>query len=159
MEIRNPDLEVQRRAMSKLNFLVGKWTGEARMLRPGGQSVDLQQTEDAQYKLNDLVLIIEGLGRRASDGQPVLQALGLISYDDATSKYHFRAFNDGRFLHTEATLLETGQGLTWEFALGEIATSSILRINENGEWTEHHQIRIGGGAAKPLMDVTVRRTK
>jgi len=48
--------------MEKLAFLVGKWTGEARLLR-AGEWVDLLQSEDAQYKLDGLILIIEGVGR------------------------------------------------------------------------------------------------
>ena len=154
---RTPDLNTQRNAMKKLEFLIGRWEGEARMMR-GGESVELQQTEEAQFKLDGLVLLIEGVGRRKSDGQAVLQALGVVSYDDADGTYRFRAFNDGRFLETEAKLRQEGQGITWGFALGEITTSSELRINEKGEWTEHHELWLGGGAARPLMDVAVRRT-
>ena len=43
-----------------------------------------------------------------------------------------RAFNDGRWLETEVRLAEDGQGMTWGFALGEVRTSSVLRINEAG---------------------------
>jgi len=39
-----------------------------------------------------------------------------------------RAFNDGRFLETELKLLEKGKGLAWGFALGQIRTSSVMRI-------------------------------
>jgi len=154
---RTPDLNAQRNAMKKLEFLIGKWQGEARMVR-GDESVELIQTEEAQYKLDGLVLMIEGVGRRISDGQAVLQALGIVCFDDAEGIYRFRAFNDGRFLETEMKLLEGDKGMTWGFALGEIATSSVLRINERGEWTEHHELRIAGGSARPLMDVTVRRS-
>jgi hypothetical protein len=71
---RNPDLEAQRLAMSKIAFLVGKWNGEARLLRGPGEWVDLVLTEEAQYKLDVLILTIEGIGRTKS-GVSVLQAL------------------------------------------------------------------------------------
>lgn len=145
--------------MKKLDFLVGKWAGEARAVRGPGEPVELLQTEEAQYKLDGLILMIEGVGRRKSDGQLALQALGLISFDDGNGTYHFRAFNDGRFLETEVKLLEEGKGMTWGFALGEIKARSILRINEKGEWTEHHEITIGAQPARTLMDVTVRPQK
>src|SRR5215471_4002566 len=132
--LRMPDLEAQRAALRKLDVLVGEWAGEARMLRGPGQTVELIQTESAQYKLDGLLLMIEGVGRTQS-GQPVVRALGLVSYDDEHNAYHMRAFNDGRFLETEVKLLPEGQGLTWGFALGEIKTSSVMRINEKGEWT------------------------
>jgi uncharacterized protein (TIGR02246 family) len=156
---RTPDLEAQRTAMKRLGFLVGNWAGEALMQSGPGEPVELSQTEQAQYKLNGLLLMIEGVGRTKSGGQPALQALGLISYDDESKAYRMRAFNDGRFLETEMKLLDGIQGLTWAFALGEIKTNSILRINEKGEWTEFHEITIGAQPPKKLMEVVVRPQK
>src|SRR5712692_10344383 len=63
-----PNLEAQRAAMKKLAFLVGKWSGEASVLRGPREFVDLWQTEEAQFKLDGLLLIIEGAGRLKSDG-------------------------------------------------------------------------------------------
>ena len=151
-----PDLEAQRTAMGKLTFLAGKWEGEARVVRGPGEALELNQTEEAHYKLDGLLMLIEGVGRTKSSGHRALQALGLISYDDAMRTYHIRAFNDGRFLESEVKLLEEGNGLSWGFAIGEIKTSSVLRINE-GEWTEVHEITIGSQAPKRLMEVRVRR--
>jgi hypothetical protein len=101
--------------------------------------------------------VIEGVGRAKSSGVPVLQAFGIISYEDDSQTYLMRAFNDGRFLETEIKLLEEGKGMTWGFALGEIKTKSLLRINENGEWTELHEIIVGSQPSRKLMEVAVRR--
>jgi hypothetical protein len=154
---RVPNLEAQRVAMSKVGFLIGKWAGEARLLRGPGESVELLQTEEAQYKLGGLLLMIEGVGRAKSGGQPVLQALGIISYDDESEAYRMRAFNDGRFLETQVKLLEEGNGMTWGFALGEIKTHSVLRINEKDDWTEVAEITIGSEPPKKLLELTVHR--
>jgi hypothetical protein len=116
----------------------------------------LSQTEEAQFKLDGLVLMIEGVGRK-TDGIPALQALGLISYDDESGTYRMRAFNDGRWLETEVKLADTGNAITWGFALGEMRTSSTLRLNEKGEWTEHAELTIGTRPPQKLMDLTVRR--
>ena len=154
---RTPDLEAQRAAMKKLAFLAGKWVGEARLLRGPGEPVVLAQTEEARFKLDGLILEIEGIGRTKSDNKPVLQALGIISFDDETGTYHMRAFNDGRFLETDVKLLEDGKSLTWGFALGSIRTSSVLRINERDEWTEIAEISIDSQAPRKLMELTVKR--
>ena len=154
---RIPDLNAQRAAMKKLGFLAGKWVGEARLLRGPGEPVVLAQTEEAQFKLDGLILEIEGIGRTKSDNKPVLQALGIISFDDETSTYHMRAFNDGRFLETEVKLLEDGRSLTWGFALGSIRTSSVLRVNAKGEWKELAEIIIDSQPAKKLLELTVKR--
>jgi hypothetical protein len=93
---RVPDLEAQCAAMKKLGFLIGKWAGEARVLRGPGEPVVLIQTEEAQYKLDGLILLVEGVGRTKADGKAALQALGMMSYDDQRGTYRMRAFNDGR---------------------------------------------------------------
>ncbi len=154
---RVPDLTAQRVAMKKLGFLVGKWSGEARLLRGPGEWVDLQQSEEAQYKLDGLILVIEGVGRTKSDGQSVLQALGLLSFDEETATYRIRAFNDGRFLESEVKLLGQEKVMSWGFALGPVTTKSVLRINESGEWTELAEITIGSEPPKKLLELTVRR--
>jgi len=154
---RTPDLDAQRAAMGRLDFLVGRWAGEARLLRRPGEPLVLEQTEEARYKLDGLILEIEGIGRTKPDNKPVLQALAIISFDDETGTYRMRAFNDGRFLETDVKLLENGKSLTWGFALGQIRTNSVLRINERGEWTELAEITIDSQPARQLLELTVKR--
>jgi len=154
---RTPDIESQRSAMKKLEFLVGKWSGEARVFRLTNQPVELVQTEEAYYKLDGLLLIIEGIGRNRSDGKTALQALGVVSYDDETGTYRMRAYNDGRYLETELTLSDSGKGISWGFTLGEVKTSSVLRINEKCQWTEITDITVGSQVARRFMELTVDR--
>jgi hypothetical protein len=156
---RVPDLEAQRAALKKLDFLVGKWSGEARILRGPGEPLELIQTEQAQYKLDGLILIIEGIGKIKADGKVALQALGIVSYEDERETYHMRAYNDGRYLETDLKLSENGKGMAWGFRLGDIKTSSMLSINEKGEWTELTEIAIGSEAARKFMELTVSRQK
>jgi hypothetical protein len=156
---RVPDLDAQRAAMKKLAFLVGKWAGEARLLRSPVEWAELHQTEEAYYKLDGLILVIEGIGREKSGGRSLLQALGIISFDDENRKYLMRAFNDGRFLETQVELLEEGKGMTWGFVLGDVKTNSVLRINESGEWTELAEIAIGSEPHRKLLELTVGRAK
>src|SRR5690349_3696419 len=85
----------------------------------------------------------------------LLQAWGIISYDDESGTYRLRAFNDGRFLETQMKLLEEGKGMTWGFALGEVRTNSVLRTNERGEWTEFSEILIGSQLPKKPLELTV----
>lgn len=143
--------------MKKLNFLVGKWSGEARIFKGSGDSVEVSQTEQAEYRLDGLILTIEGIGRNKSDGKIALQALGIVTYDDEATTYRMRAFNDGRWLETELKLADTGKGITWGFTFGEIRTSSVLRINDKGEWTELHEITVGSQAPRKFMELRVSR--
>jgi hypothetical protein len=123
---RAPDVNAQRQAMKKLAFLVRHWAGEGRMLRASGDWIEFTQTEHVEYKLDGLLLVIEGVGRAKSDGRLLLQAYGIASYDDATGRYHMRAFNDGRWLETATDLADNGKGLTWGFTVGDIRTKSTM---------------------------------
>ena len=152
-----PNIEAQRTALKKLSFLIGEWSGEASAAPGPGIVIELIQTEVAEFKLDGLVLMIEGIGRTKADGTPALQALGLITFDDSTESYQMRAYNDGRWLETEVKLLDDGKSLNWGFALGEIRTKSVLQINEKGEWTELAEITIGARPPQKLMDLVVRR--
>src|SRR6516165_9418852 len=126
--------------MKKLGFLIGKWAGEASILPLQSDPVLLNQTEEARYKLDGLIITIEGVGRRKSDGKFVLQAFGVICYDDERRTYHVRAFNDGPFVESDLRLADDGRSLTWGFAVGKFKTNSVLRITDKGDWTEHHEI-------------------
>ena len=155
---RTLDVEAQRTAMKKLGFLVGDWSGEAPVLRGPGQFAELAQTESAQFRLDGLVLVIEGVGRTKADGKLSLQALGLISFDDETGSYKIRAFNDGRWLETDVKLADGAKSISWGFALGEFKTTTVLSINENGEWTEHGELVSGDHPRQKMMELTVRRS-
>jgi hypothetical protein len=155
---RVPDLEAQRTAMRKVSFLVGKWFGTARLFRAKDAPIELLQSEEAQFRLGGLVLLIEGVGRTKSEDPPVLQALGVMSYDDQSGTYRMRAFNDGRFLDTEVTLRDEGRGMSWGFSLGEISTRSVLRIDETGAWTEVTEIAVASEAPRRLLELVVQRS-
>lgn len=66
-----------------------------------------------------------------------------------------RAFNDGRFLETEVKLIENGKGLTWGFVLGQIRTTSVLRITDKGDWTELTEIAVGTQPPRKFLELTV----
>ena len=156
---RVPDIEAQRAALKKLDFLVGKWSGQARILSGPGEPLELVQTEEAQYKLDALILIIEGIGKTKADGKVALQALGIVSYDDEAGTCRMRAYNDGRYLETDLKPSENEKGISWGFTLGEIKTSSMLRINEKGEWTELTEIAVGSQPPRKFIELTVSRQK
>jgi hypothetical protein len=100
------------------------------------------------------VLVIEGIGRNKSDGKAMLQALGIISFDDEAGTYRMRAYNDGRFMETEVKLADD-KGIAWGFVVGDIRTSSKMRINEKGDWTELTEISIGSQPPRKFMELRV----
>jgi len=153
------NLEAQGTAMAKLAFLIGTWEGELRVHRGAPEPAVFQMTENASWRLDGLILLIEGVGREMGSEKAALQAFGFVCYDDAAGTYRMRAFNDGRFLESAAKLAEDGRGLEWGFAVEHVRTRAVLRINERGEWTEEHEIMIGEQPARKFMEVVVRRKR
>ena len=143
--------------MKKLSFLIGRWSGDARMLRQTGEWVEAVLTEEAQYKLDGLILTIEGAGFSKADHKPVLQAFGIVCYDDERKIYRMRAFNDGRFLETDVQLGDDGRSLTWGFAADQYRTHALMRIDDKGRWTENHEITIGAQPPRKFMEISVAR--
>src|SRR5262245_56442487 len=93
--------------MHKLSFLAGRWSGPATIRRGPGEALHLTQTEDVEFKLDGLVLLIEGKSSGA-EGKVMFSALATISYDDSSLTYRFRAYNDGHYVETELSVPPNG---------------------------------------------------
>jgi len=93
-------VDAQREAMRKLSFLAGHWSGPVTIVHGPGEALHLTQTENVEYKLDGLVLLIEGKSTSA-DGKVLFSALATIAYDDASHTYRFRAYNEGRYFDTD----------------------------------------------------------
>lgn len=148
------DPAVQKEQMKKLDFLVGKWSGEAAISRGAGEPQKLHQTEEVQYKLDGLVMLVEGTGRDA-EGKVVFRALATIAYDDQTSKYHFRGYNDGRYLDTELKVVPNG--FQWDFEAGPAKVTNTMRIGEKGEWEETTAAVLGNSPQRKFVEMKLQR--
>ncbi len=141
-------VNTQREAMRKLSFLAGHWSGPVTIVRGPGEPFHLIQTEDVEYKLDGLVLLIEGHSTSAS-GQVRFSALATISFDDVSHTYRFRAYNDGHYLDTE--LLAPGNGFSWAYTAGPAHLVNTMHLTAKGEWEEVTEATVG--ARPPLRSV------
>lgn len=145
---------VQREAMHKLSFLAGRWSGPVTIIRGPGTELHLTQTEDVEYKLDGLVLLIEGKSTDA-DGKVVFSALATVSYDDATHTYHFRAYNDGRYLDTELSVSESG--FSWGFMAGPARIMNTMHLTGKDEWNEVTDVTVESNPARRSMGMLLER--
>ena len=69
-----------------------------------------------------------------------------------------RAFNDGRFLETrsEADRQRLHLGLS---LVDPSRTSSVMRIDDKGDWTERHEITVGTQAPKRVHGIVRQHTR
>src|SRR5581483_3154234 len=120
-------VETQRNAMSNLSFLVGHWSGPVTITRGQGEPLHLTQTEKVEYKLDGLVLLIEGKSTTA-DGKVLFSALATVAYDDSSRAYHFRAYNDGHYLDTDLSVPD--RGFSWSFTAGPAHISNTMHLTD-----------------------------
>jgi len=143
----------QREAMKKLTFLAGRWSGPVSISRGPGEPVKLTQTENVQYKLDGLVLLIEGQSV-GTDGKPQFQALATISYDDASNVYRFRAYNDGHYIDTELTV--NPDGFAWGFHAGPAKIQNTMHLTAKAEWQETTDVTFGSNPPLRSVDMLLQ---
>jgi hypothetical protein len=149
-----PSTDVQHQAMQKLAFLDGHWSGPVTVIRGPGEPLKATQTEDVQFKLDGLVLLIEGKSTGA-DGKVLFSALATIAYDDDSKTYRFRAYNSGRYIDTE--LAVTGNGFSWSFPAGQAHVVNTMKLTDKGEWQESTEVDMGSGPPRKVVDMLLSR--
>jgi len=149
-----PSTDVQHQAMQKLAFLEGHWSGAVTIVRGPGEPLKATQTEDVQFKLDGLVLLIEG-NSTGPDGKVVFSALATVAYDDASKTYRFRAYNQGRYVDTE--LAVNGNGFSWNYAAGPAHVTNTMKLTDKGEWQESTEVDMGSGPPRKVVDMLLNR--
>jgi hypothetical protein len=145
--------DAQREAMRKLSFLAGHWSGPVTIVRGPGEPLHLTQTEDIEYKLDGLVLLVEGKSTGA-DGKVQFSALATITYDDASSAYRFRAYNDGHYLDTG--LSAPANGFSWSFTAGPAHIVNTMHLTDKGEWNEVTEVTVGSNPPHRSVDMLLQ---
>jgi hypothetical protein len=144
----------QREAMRKLSFLTGHWSGPVTIVRGPGEALHLTQTEDVEYKLDGLVLLIEGKSTSA-DGRVLFSALATIAYDGASHIYCFRAYNEGHYLDTELSV--PANGFSWGFTAGPAHIVNTMHLTGKGEWDEVSEATVGSNPPHRSVDMLLQR--
>lgn len=142
--------DVQREAMQKLAFLAGKWSGPVSIFRGPGEPLRLTQRENVEFKLDGLVLLIEGKST-GSDGKAQFEALATIAYDDASQIYHIRAYHDGRYVDSPLTVLT--DGFSWGFASGPAKIENTMHLTAKHEWQETTKVIVGDRPAQRSVEM------
>ncbi len=141
-------------AMQKLAFLAGHWSGPINVVRGPGEPLKATQSEEVQFKLDGLVLLVEG---KSTDpgGKVQFSALATISYDDASKTYRFRAYNEGHYIDTELAM--AGNGFSWSYAAGQAHVVNTMHITDKGEWQESTEVDMGSGPPRRFVDMLLNR--
>ncbi|HMG85206.1 MAG TPA: hypothetical protein VK574_05660 [Terracidiphilus sp.] len=148
-----PNADAQREAMKKLAFLAGKWSGPVSISRGPGEPLHLAQAEIVQFKLDGLVMLVEGQST-GPDGKAQFQALASIAYDDSTHTYRFRAYNEGHYLDTELSVQP--DGFVWGFTAGPAKIENTMHLTAKGEWQETTDVTFGNNPPHRSVDMLLQ---
>jgi hypothetical protein len=75
---------------------IGKWSGEGSMQQGPGAPKKSNVEETIEWKLDGMIVAVEGIGRTADD-KIVHHAFGVLSYDQLTQTYKFKTYlKDGK---------------------------------------------------------------
>ncbi len=130
----------QRDQLAQLSFMNGHWRGTAWKLIPGGERIDLTQTERVGDMLDGCVKVIEGCGYD-DDGKKVFNAMAAIAYDAESRELVMRSHAEGRV--GNFVIDARDDGFSWELPAGPNKIRYTAKI-ENNEWFEYGELSIPG---------------
>jgi len=116
--------------ISELSFIAGNWKGSGWMMGRDGEKHTFQQTEKVQFKLDNTVLFIEGVGK--SDGMIIHNAMAIVSYTKADDNYTFQSYlQNGRKGEFKAEMVD---GKFYWYPGENIRY--VISLNDEGRWYE-----------------------
>ncbi|HEV8598985.1 MAG TPA: hypothetical protein VGQ69_06465 [Gemmatimonadales bacterium] len=159
LEAQTPDGAANRTAIDRLEFMVGRWRGEAWMQRGPGERVQTTMTETVERKLNGVVLQVEGLGvipaAGSSESRVVHHALAIVSFDPQSAAFAMRAYLvNGQAGDFSLTLIPGGVSWSREVSGGRIRNTAHIG---NGEWHEVGEFSRDGVTWTQIMEIRLRR--
>lgn len=154
-----PDGSANRAAIGKLGFMVGRWRGEAWMLRGAGERVNTSMTETVEPRLGGTVLLIEGRGIVPGEGggseRVVHHALAILSFDPKSGGYSLRSHvASGLSGDFAVTLWENGVSWSREVPGGRIRNTLTMT---NNEWHEIGEFSRDGTTWQQIMEMRLRK--
>jgi hypothetical protein len=154
-----PDPAAAQAAIARLEFMVGRWRGEAWQLR-GTERVQTQMLETVDRKLGGTVLLVEGLGTIPGpndEDRIVHHALGVISFDPGSSTYRLRSYlATGQAGDFTLTLVDDGVSWTRDVPGGTVRNTARFAADE---WHEIGEFSRDGVTWTQVMELRLRRER
>jgi hypothetical protein len=124
----------------------------------------ITQTENVQFRLDGVVLLVEGIGRGKLPGKDeegvLFNALGVMSYDAQAKKYKVKAYrSEGQSVDADMTLTE--KGFIWGFKEPQrgLEVKYTLTVTPKGEWHEIGEFSQDGKTWTKFIEMTLTRVK
>jgi hypothetical protein len=142
--------------MKQLAYLAGDWQGEARVTTPSGK-LTIAQSEHIEWKMDGLVLSIEGTGRE--QGKVAFQAFALVNYDPIEKRFKMKSFvKEGFATDAYFTVLAPNR-FEWGFdiATGGKTRYTIVLDPEKKTWQETGEYSRDRNTWMSFIDLTLTK--
>jgi hypothetical protein len=152
--------ETARADLAKFKDWAGRWEGEGWIeMGPQGRRT-FRQTEHVQYKLDGVVMEIEGVGWSKDDdtGKEVkaFQALAVLARDPAGKGYAVHAFRDNG-LSTVAKAEKTADGLIWTIEPGQGGKVRYTITLKGDRWEEIGEYSRDGQSWNKFLEMKLKK--
>lgn len=150
-----PDFAPQcKEAMQQLSYLAGDWSGKAIVKNQSGEMV-IDQTEHIEWKLDGMVLSIEGTGRQ--NNEITFHAFALVNFDPFAKQYKFRSYvkegytTDAYFKIIEPNKFEWG----FDIPTGGKSKYTIVLDPEKKTWHESGEYSRDGNTWMKFIEMNL----
>lgn len=150
---------VCREQMNALSHLSGKWRGDARIVQPGGVVVNVTQEETIEYKLDGLVLQVEGVGRNKNEPASIsFHALAFINFNASKNSYEIKSYlKDGKQTDAYFKVVEANR-YDWGFDVpGGKIVYHIIIDPANHQWNEKGEFSRDGAQWYPFFEMNLTK--
>ncbi|WP_256924022.1 DUF1579 domain-containing protein [Sphingomonas sp. IBVSS2] len=147
-------MAAQAEAMHKLDWMHGRWRGEARIQMPGGKELVVTHTERVGTLLGGTITLIEGKSFGA-DGKVPFNAFAVVSYDPAAKAFTMASHTGGR--SGSFPLIAAERGYAWEVPAGPTARVRYKASFDGTTWTETGDFVADGQPPRPFFRMTLKR--
>ena len=152
-----PDFSPQcKEAMQQLAALAGDWKGTATMQTQNGP-MTLDQSEHIEWKLDGLLLAIEGIGRQKDAIQ--FHAFAVINFDPFTKQFKFKSFVKEGYATDAYFKVQQENQFEWGFDIssGGKSKHTIVLDREKKTWYESGEYSRDGTTWMKFIELNLTR--
>lgn len=121
--------------MNALPYIAGTWSGWGWVIEQDGKIMEFSQTENIRYRLDETILLIEGVGKEHVTNAVTFEALGVITYGVSTGQCTIRSYiSSVQFIDAEAYF--EGDNFIWTFSTPAGTIKYTHHVTDEIHWQE-----------------------
>jgi hypothetical protein len=152
------DAKVNRENLRKLDFMTGNWKGEATIQQRGSAPIKVVQEEKIEWRLDSLLLTVEGTGRDPLTKKVNFHAFAIIAYNQQTKQLGMKSFTmEGRQTEAYFNVVADNQ-YTWGFDVPTGKIKYSITISPQAKtWVEKGEFSPDGTQWFPFMEMNLTK--